>query len=212
MPSRNSEPNDLRDLLASVAGAALAVRESAGRDRVSKAKTSITAATGTSQKAMKTKIASGVSTAMQSCGTYCPKKRLQLLDAVDNRQHDAAGALAGEPGRPERGDLVVEPAAQVLLHAGGGAMRDHCAMVIHHAAQDHGSRDADGRNGDGEEAGIFENVRQQDAEKRKAGDADDRSDEPEQDRQRDPAAKPARQLPEPSVKVHRGSVSKHEHS
>ncbi len=36
---------------------------------------------------------------------------LQLLDAVDDRQHDAAGALAGEPSRPECGNLVVEAAA-----------------------------------------------------------------------------------------------------
>ncbi len=36
---------------------------------------------------------------------------LQLLDAVDDRKHDAAGALAGEPCRPEFGNLVIETAA-----------------------------------------------------------------------------------------------------
>ena len=97
---------------------------------------------------MKTKIASGVSTAMQTCGTYCPKKRLQLLDAVDDRQHDPAGALAGEPRRPQRGDLVVEPAAQILLHPGRGAVGDHRAMVIDEPAQEHRGGDADGRNRD----------------------------------------------------------------
>jgi len=49
-------------------------RKTVGPTRVTSAKASITAATGTSQKAIKAKIARGVSTAMQSCGTYCPKK------------------------------------------------------------------------------------------------------------------------------------------
>ena len=71
-------------------------------------------------------IAIGVSAAIASCGTYWPKNTLQLLDAVDHRLHDAAGALAGEPGRAELRDLVVELAAQLLLHA--AAVR--CATMV----------------------------------------------------------------------------------
>ena len=58
------------------------------------------------------------------------KKALQLLDAVDHRQHDAAGALAGEPGRAQRGDLVVEPAAQLLLHPRGVLVGDDGAGMV----------------------------------------------------------------------------------
>ncbi len=58
------------------------------------------------------------------------EKGLQLLDAVDDRQHDAAGALAGKPGRSQLGDLVVKPAAQFLLHPRRGAVRDHRAAML----------------------------------------------------------------------------------
>ena len=47
-------------------------------------------------------------------------------------------------------------------------------------------------------------VRQQHAEDHKAGDADHRGDEPQKNRKRDPSAQPARQLPQASVKIHRG--------
>jgi len=49
-------------------------RNTVGAINVTRAKTSITVATGTSQKAMKTKIATGVSAAIVTCGTYWPKK------------------------------------------------------------------------------------------------------------------------------------------
>jgi len=75
-------------------------------------------------------MATGVSAATQTCGRYCPKKALQLLDPVDDRQHDPAGPLAGEPGRPQFGDLIVEASAELLLHAAGRAMRDHRAGMI----------------------------------------------------------------------------------
>ena len=69
------------------------------------------------------------------------EKALQLLDAVDHRQHDAAGALAGEPGRPEFGDLVVELEPQHLLHARRGAVRHHGALVFEKGAHEHHRRD-----------------------------------------------------------------------
>ena len=69
------------------------------------------------------------------------EKSLQLLDPVDDRQHYPAGALAGKPSRAQRRDLVVEPAAQILLHSGRGAVGDHRAMMIDEAAQD--DRDGD---------------------------------------------------------------------
>ena len=60
---------------------------------------------------------------------------LQLLDAVDQRQHDAAGALAREPGGAELGHLVVKPAAQNFLDARGGARaRSWCGHARAHPA------------------------------------------------------------------------------
>ena len=76
-------------------------------------------------------------------------------------------------------------------------------MVIDDTAQEHCDGDANRRNCDSDETGTIEHVRQQHAEDRESGDPDDRSNEPQQDRQGDPATKPARQLPKASVKVHR---------
>ena len=86
----------------------------------------MTDATGTSHQTMNTKIASGVSAATQDLRHVLAEKALQLLDAVDHRQHDPAGALAGEPGRAELGDLVVERRAASPA-PGCVPVRDHRA-------------------------------------------------------------------------------------
>ncbi len=118
------------------------------------------------------------------------EERLQLFDAVDNRQHDPTGALAGKPGRPQCCDLVVETAAQILLHAGGGAVRDHRAVVIDDPAQRHRDGDPGRRKRYREKAGAVEDMGQQHAEDREAGNPDDGCDEPHQHRQCDPPAQP----------------------
>ena len=84
------------------------------------------------------------------------EKSLQLLDAVDDRQHHPAGALAGKPCRAQRGDLVVETAAQILLHASRGAVGDHRATVIDESPQDHRNGDTERRNRHGEKPGALE--------------------------------------------------------
>jgi len=66
---------------------------------------------------------------------------LQLLDPVDEREHDGAGTLAREPRRPEFRDLIVELEAQHFLHARGGAVGEHNARVFEQAAYDHGAGD-----------------------------------------------------------------------
>ncbi len=106
------------------------------------------------------------------------EKGLQLLDPVDNRQHDPAGALAGKPRRPQFGDLVVKPAAQFLLNPDRGTMRDHRPVMLDQAAQNYGSGDADRRHSDRHKASARKDMRQQDAENCKARDAEDRGDEP----------------------------------
>jgi hypothetical protein len=123
------------------------------------------------------------------------EKALQLLDAVDQRQHDPAGALAGEPGRSQFGDLVVEPAAQILLDAAGGVVSDDGPAVVEEAAQQDGERHADGRQRNRGGAGAGEDARQQGAEQREPGDPKRRSGKADRDGQEDAASQSARQLP-----------------
>ena len=52
---------------------------------------------------------------------------LQLLDAIDDRQHHTASAFRAEPCGTEFHDLVIEPAAQRLLNPRRGPVRDHGA-------------------------------------------------------------------------------------
>ena len=111
------------------------------------------------------------------------EKGLQLLDAVDDRQHDPAGALAGKPGRPQLGDLVVEAAAQLLLHPRRGAVRDHRAAMLDEPRSSTAAATPDRRQRHRDKAGAGEDMRQQHAEDHEAGDADDRGDEPQQDRE-----------------------------
>jgi hypothetical protein len=119
------------------------------------------------------------------------EEALQLLDPVDQGQHDAAGALAGEPGRAQLGDLVIEPAAQIFLHMAGGAVGDDRAGMIEEAAQQHRQADPDRRQGDRGKAGAGEDPREQRAQQREAGDPETRGKQAKQDRQRDPAAQSA---------------------
>ena len=121
---------------------------------------------------MKAKIATGAAMAIATCGMYWPKKRLQLLDAVDHRQHDAAGALGAEPGRTEGDDLVVQQPAQRLLHAHGGAVRDHGAAVVERGAQHDG--DAGARQRPDQRGGrrALEHAGEEAAEEHEAGDAE----------------------------------------
>ena len=73
-PSRNSEPNAFRACWRPWLVRRSVWTKTVGAIRVTSAKTSITVATGTSHQAIKAKIAIGVSTAIDSCGTYWPKK------------------------------------------------------------------------------------------------------------------------------------------
>ena len=73
-PSRNSEPKDFSACWRPWLVRRSTCTKTIGAINVTSAKTSITAATGTSQNAIKAKIASGVSTAIDNCGTYWPKK------------------------------------------------------------------------------------------------------------------------------------------
>ena len=69
----------------------------------------------------------------------------ELLDAVDHRQRQAAGALAADRRRSQRRHLVVERAAQHLLHARRRLVRHYRAPVLGNAAQHHDPRDQQDR-------------------------------------------------------------------
>ena len=116
-----------------------------GAINVISANTSITAATGTSQKAIKAKIANRRQHRDRHLRHVLTEKGLQLLDPVDDRQHDPAGALAGKPSRPQFGDLVVKPAAQFLCTRAAVRARP-CSAMVDHAAHDHSRGDADRRD------------------------------------------------------------------
>jgi hypothetical protein len=132
------------------------------------------------------------------------EESLELLDPVDDRQHDSTGALAGEPCRAQRGNLVVKPAAQILLYPGRRAVGDHRAMMIDDPAQEYRDGDAKCRNCHREQPGVLEHSRQQHAEDRKSGDPDHRCGETQKNRRGNPAAHTTGQLPQAAVKIHRG--------
>jgi len=75
-------------------------------------------------------------------------------------------------------------------------------MVIDHRAQQHCGSDPGGRDRHRPEAGAVKYVGEQHAEDREPPDPDDRCDEPQQDRQRDPTPQSACQLPKSSVEIH----------
>ena len=91
---------------------------------------------------MKAKIATGARDRDRHLGNVLAEERLQLLDAIDHGEHDAAGALGAEPGGTEGDDLVVKQPAQRLLDVHGGAVRDHGAAVVERRAQHDGNAGA----------------------------------------------------------------------
>ena len=152
----------------------------AGSTRVNSAAASITAATGTSQQAMKAKIASGAADGDRHLRDVLAEEGLQLLDAVDHRQHDAAGPLRAEPGGAEGDDLVVQPAAQRLLHAHGGAVRDHGAAVVERRAQHDGDAGAGQRPDQHGGGRALEHAGEEPAEEDEARDAEGQREQAEQ--------------------------------
>ncbi len=134
-------------------------------------------------------------------GQVLAEEGLQLLDAIDHGQHDAAGALGAEPCGTEGDDLVVEPGAQGFLHAGGGAVGDHGARVIEPGAQQDAGGGGD--QGPGELRGrvAAEHAGEEAAEKGESGDADEKRQQADQDRGGDAAAQPAGEAPEPEVEM-----------
>ena len=100
-----------------------------------------------------------------------PEIGFELLDAVDHGEGEAAGALPADRCRAERGDLVVERAAQHLLDPRGRLVRQHGAPVFGHAAQHHHPGDQQDRQHEVLQRPFDENLADQPAEKAEPGDA-----------------------------------------
>ena len=127
---------------------------------------------------------------------------LELLHALDQRERHVAGATAGDLGRPQRHQVVVEPAAQSRLHAGRRLVGEHGAHVLEPAAQrgDGGGGQDERHERAGPRAGG--DLRQQPAEQRQARDARHHREESDQDGGGDARADTRGQRPEPTVDVH----------
>ncbi len=92
-----------------------------------------------------------------------PEKALQLLDPVNDGQHHPASALAGEPGRPQFGDLVEEPPAQRLLYPASILVGDDRAGVVQKRAQQHRRADPGRQDRDDADTRATEDPREQHA-------------------------------------------------
>ena len=71
---------------------------------------------------------------------------LQLLHAIDDRQHHATGMLRAEPCGAKRHDLVVEPPTQRFLDTRRRAVRDHDAQIVEPGPQQDGHERAHQRH------------------------------------------------------------------
>ena len=127
---------------------------------------------------------------------------LQLLHAVDHRQHHAAGALAGEPGRAEGDDAVEQAGTQIGLHTGGGGVGDDGAGVVQ-------PRPQQDRRGGGQqqrqlrrEAGTGEHAGEEKTDEHEAGDAGRERQQAERHARGDAPAQALRHPPEPPIEIH----------
>ena len=127
---------------------------------------------------------------------------LQLLDAVDQRDQDVAGAGQTEMRRAQRHDLVVQRGAQIELNRRRRAVRDHDPGVLQAAA---GQNDQGGDRAQGEdirERHAGEDQAQQPAEQRQARDPQRRRQKADGDRAPNAPAHPARKRPKPWTEIH----------
>ena len=124
---------------------------------------------------------------------------LKLLHAVDHRQHHAAGALRAEPGGAEGDDLVEQAAARRFLHARGGAVGDHGAVVVEPGAQ----QDRGGRGHQRQDPGFAaEHPGQERAKKGKARDAHRQRQQSERGGHGDAAAQAGGHAPKLQIEMH----------
>ncbi len=204
--SRNSSPNDLN--------AACRVRDArperscttAGRTRVTRAPASITAATGTSQKAMKAKIATGAATAIATCGRYWPKNVCNCSTPSTMESMTPPVRSAPNQAGPRATILSYKQPPQRLLDVHGGAVRDHGAAVVQRRSQHDGNAGARQRPDERGGWGVLEHAGQEAAEEHEAGDAEHHGQQPQRHRQRNAPAIALGHAPERQVEMHRSGL------
>ena len=127
---------------------------------------------------------------------------LELLDPVDHRDHDRAGAFEPEVGGAERDHLGVEPLAQRELHPYRGAVGDHGTCVLDPAADHHHHRHQHEGHGQLRKRISREDTGKQPPEQCEPPDSDQGREHPHRHRDGDPKTHAARELPESWVEEH----------
>ena len=113
---------------------------------------------------------------------------LELLDAVDHGKRERARALAADRAGPQRGDAVVERAAERLLHPRRRLVRHHGAPMLGGAAQHHDQGDQQHRRHELAERAAGEDLADQPAQQAQAGDAQPDGNKADGDGAGDPPA------------------------
>ena len=137
-------------------------------------------------------------------GNVLAEEGLQLLDAVDDRQHHAAGAFGTEPYRAERDDLVVQAYPQCLLHPGCGPVRDHGSKIVEPGAKQDGGEYAEQRYDQFGGRCRAEQPGKELAKEDEARDADGEGEQAEQDPEDDAPPQSLRHSPQSQIEMHVG--------
>ena len=139
-------------------------------------------------------------------GQILAEEGLQLLDAVDDRQHNAAGSLGAKPCRAQRQYLVEQARAQHFLHPGRGVVRDHGAGVIQRGSQQNRRRGREQQGSQVEPRVAPEDAGKEAAQEGEASDADAKRGEAQQDGPDNAVPKAGGETPELEIEVHRRIV------
>ena len=131
-----------------------------------------------------------------------PEERLQHLDAVDEAQGDAAGALLVDRPGPEREDVAVQLLAEPDLHLGAGLVGDVLFPDLDEPAPDDQHGDGDDHRdqiGDGLAAN---DAGEDDARERQSREVEGQAGQADQGGDQDPPAQALREREQSPVEIH----------
>ena len=127
---------------------------------------------------------------------------LELLHAVDQRERDGAGSARTHRGGTQGRDPVVDRAAQPLLHARRGLVRDHRAPMLEHAAERIHRCDAGYRPGERADVVAREDLADEPTEQPQPRHAEPNRDQTDEDRPQDAQAYPLGEHPQTPLEMH----------
>ena len=139
----------------------------------------------------------------EELGQELAEPGFELFDPLHDGDQHLPGALEPEPRRSELRHLVVEALAQVHLHPGRGAVRDHVAPVFEPSPEQHDCADEDELPGERLERLAREDPGKEPAERSEPPDPDQGGGEADRYRKRDPAAHSGGERKEPWIGQHR---------